>query len=97
MNPWHPTGSQAKNLRLSEQRATAVAAALMEEGLDPGLFEVVAAGAATPARRGSTPEDHAYNRRINLKLVLEDRPSGQEQRADPAERDAAQPTGGSTP
>jgi outer membrane protein OmpA-like peptidoglycan-associated protein len=63
------TGGVDSNLGLSEARATAVRAALIEAGVPSDLLVVEAFGAAMPAAAGSSDAAHAFNRRVELEVV----------------------------
>ena len=77
------TGSQAENARLSKLRAEAVVAVFVDQGLEPASFTITAAGSTLPARRGSTPEDQALNRRITLDLILSEKDAEPHDKTEP--------------
>ncbi len=60
------TGSPARNLRLSENRAAAVADALTGLGVAPDRLEIVGRGDAEPLFDNATAEGRAGNRRIEI-------------------------------
>lgn len=57
-------GSASMNLKLSEERARAVAAALAQRGVQPGV--VRGFGVALPVADNSTPEGQERNRRVEV-------------------------------
>ncbi len=60
-------GSDAVNLRLSQQRAEAVKAYLLANmGLDPSRIDAVGFGESRPIASNETPEGRAKNRRIDI-------------------------------
>ncbi len=62
-------GSEDYNLRLSQRRGTAVAAALVSEGVAPERIETRAYGESRPAVPGDTPEAKAANRRVEIVIA----------------------------
>lgn len=63
------TGSQSYNMQLSMQRATSVARALAQHGVDPRRFFVEGRGPANPVATNSTTEGRALNRRVEIRIV----------------------------
>lgn len=64
------SGSQATNRRLSFSRALVVTEALVNRGIDEGLFFAPRMGFNPPdPARGGLPEDRARNRRVRIELV----------------------------
>lgn len=63
------TGSAAANLKLSSDRANAVRAALIKDGVSPSQITARGYGAAHPIADNSTEEGRAQNRRIGLLLI----------------------------
>ncbi len=63
------TGPAALNLRLSEERAGAVADALIELGVDPSRINAVGMGEDFPIATNQTEEGRARNRRVDV-IVL---------------------------
>ncbi|RQS19456.1 OmpA family protein [Burkholderia sp. Bp8998] len=61
-------GANAYNLRLSEQRAQAVARYLQAHGLNARHFDVHGYGEADPVATNSTAEGRARNRRVEIVL-----------------------------
>jgi OmpA-OmpF porin, OOP family len=59
-------GSEASNLALSQQRAEAVAAALVERGVDSAALNPVGYGETRPIAENDTPENKARNRRVQF-------------------------------
>jgi len=57
-------GGDASNQTLSEQRAEAVAAFLIDQGIDAGRFDTVGHGEGQPAADNSSAEGMAMNRRV---------------------------------
>ena len=57
-------GSDEANLKLSEQRAAAVAQWLQDSGIDSKRLKTVGRGEAEPAADNGTPEGMAQNRRV---------------------------------
>lgn len=64
------SGSAQLNLRLSQQRAEAVKALLVENGIDAGRIEAVGMGEDFPVADNSTAAGKAKNRRVEI-IVLE--------------------------
>ena len=62
------TGSSAKNLALSLERAQSVVAQLIDRGLKPSQFLAQGYGAEQPIESNDTAEGRAANRRIEFKL-----------------------------
>jgi outer membrane protein OmpA-like peptidoglycan-associated protein len=101
-------GSDAYNQKLSEQRATAVQAFLIAQGVSPGNITAQGYGAADPVASNSTNSGRAENRRVDLVISgqsigvqqqapstsTEQPPSNPNQRPAPA---PAPPTGVSNP
>lgn len=63
------TGSDSYNLTLSQQRATAVANALTQHGINPQRFFVEGRGKAQPIASNDTEAGRAQNRRVEIRLV----------------------------
>ncbi|MGE5692278.1 MAG: OmpA family protein [Candidatus Zixiibacteriota bacterium] len=63
------TGSDAHNMNLSEQRATAVRNYLAEKGVKPENLFVKGYGETTPIADNKTAAGRAQNRRVELKRV----------------------------
>ncbi|MBK5969263.1 MULTISPECIES: phosphate ABC transporter substrate-binding/OmpA family protein [Thiorhodovibrio] len=61
-------GVHAINLRLSDERAQAVADYLINAGIDPARLEVRGYGPDNPIAPNDTPEGRALNRRVELKV-----------------------------
>ncbi len=59
-------GSNAANLRLSQQRASSVAAYLASRGLSRNHMTVIGRGEAQPTANNATASGRAQNRRVNL-------------------------------
>jgi outer membrane protein OmpA-like peptidoglycan-associated protein len=59
-------GTPDPNLKLSQQRAEAVMAALVERGIAPGRLAAKGYGQATPVADNRTEEGRAKNRRVEL-------------------------------
>jgi outer membrane protein OmpA-like peptidoglycan-associated protein len=60
------TGAAAANERLSQQRADAVGAFLVAQGLPPGRVTTRGFGAASPIASNETPEGRQKNRRVEI-------------------------------
>ena len=60
------TGPDKMNLRLSQERADAVARALRDRGIAPGRVYAVGFGEDFPIADNETPEGKAQNRRVNF-------------------------------
>lgn len=69
-------GSEAANQRLSEQRAAAVRAALVAEGIDPSRVTGVGYGESRPIAGNETPAERAHNRRVEIVILGARRPGG---------------------
>lgn len=59
-------GADDMNLKLSEDRANAVRAYLVERGVKPDRIKSVGRGEATPIASNDTPEGRANNRRVEI-------------------------------
>lgn len=62
-------GDDARNLRLSQQRADSVTSALIKAGVDPGRLEAVGFGETRPIASNSTASGRAENRRTEFNIV----------------------------
>lgn len=65
------TGGAAENLRLSENRAAAVADYLASFDIAPGRLDAKGVGSAQPLFSNDTPEGRAGNRRIELIIFVQ--------------------------
>ena len=63
------TGDAAANMMLSQQRAEAVRAQLVQDGVDPGMLVVKGYGSAKPLAGNDTVEGRFANRRIEYRVV----------------------------
>ena len=63
------TGTAAGNLKLSEQRAAAVVAWLVKNGVEAGRLQGAGLGAGKPVATNDTEEGRAKNRRVELARV----------------------------
>jgi outer membrane protein OmpA-like peptidoglycan-associated protein/uncharacterized protein YidB (DUF937 family) len=63
------TGDAAANVQLSQQRAEAVRAALVQAGVDPGMLVAKGYGSASPIAGNDTLEGRLHNRRIEYKVI----------------------------
>jgi outer membrane protein OmpA-like peptidoglycan-associated protein len=63
------------NQRLSEQRAEAVRAALIAQGLNPARVTMVGYGEGQPVADNETPAGRAQNRRVEMLIVGARRPA----------------------
>ncbi|TCT39092.1 OmpA family protein [Martelella mediterranea] len=63
------TGSDAHNLKLSQQRANSVAGYLIQQGVSPQRIMPVGYGEADPVATNSTKEGRAENRRVEIKIA----------------------------
>jgi len=61
------TGSEQVNRRISQARADAVRAYLIEQGIDPARITAVGYGPDRPVASNATAEGRAQNRRVELK------------------------------
>ena len=62
-------GSDAANVKLGQDRAEAVKAALVAQGIDAGRIATVSGGASDPADTNATAAGQAENRRTELVVV----------------------------
>ncbi|RFA31102.1 hypothetical protein CAI21_00050 [Alkalilimnicola ehrlichii] len=68
-------GAASYNLRLSERRAQAVRAALIEEGIEPERIQAVGIGEERPIATNDTDAGRAQNRRVEAIVAInEDHP-----------------------
>lgn len=63
------TGGQRYNMLLSQQRAQAVANALISDGVQAVRIDTVGYGEANPIASNSTAQGRAQNRRVELTLI----------------------------
>ncbi|MCQ2585435.1 MAG: OmpA family protein [Treponema sp.] len=63
------TGYPAGELKVSRDRAHAIAEALSKRGIDAGRFICKGSGAANPIADNSTPEGKAMNRRVEITIL----------------------------
>lgn len=62
-------GDDAKNLKLSQNRATSVMSALIKRGVDPARLDAVGFGETKPIASNSTAAGKAENRRTEFNIV----------------------------
>ncbi len=67
------TGSAAHNLKLSEQRATAVRNYLSSKGLVSTRFTITGLGIADPIASNETPEGRSQNRRVEFAITANEK------------------------
>lgn len=60
------TGSDATNLRLSQDRADSVRMALLSRGIDPERIVATGLGSSRPVATNATPEGRQQNRRVEI-------------------------------
>lgn len=63
-------GDDAKNLKLSEDRANAVRLYLMKKGVSAGRMESHGYGESQPIETNTTPEGRSKNRRVEFKVRI---------------------------
>ena len=63
------TGDPAANVQLSQQRAEAVRAVLVQAGVDPSMLVAKGYGSASPIAGNDTLEGRFRNRRIEYKVI----------------------------
>ena len=66
------TGSAAFNEELSMKRAGAVKAYLCAKGIHPDSIRVYGYGEGVPVVKGTSPEAHALNRRVEFRITTRD-------------------------
>lgn len=62
-------GSEATNLKLSQDRSNAVRDYLVQNGIDPGRVESVGYGETKPVADNNTPEGRQANRRVEFTIL----------------------------
>lgn len=62
-------GTDAYNLKLSQRRANAVKAYLVQKGMDPNRIYVEGKGKTNPIASNKTREGRAKNRRVEIEIV----------------------------
>lgn len=62
-------GTDAYNLKLSQRRANAVKAYLVQKGMDPNRIYVEGKGESQPIASNKTREGRAKNRRVEIEIV----------------------------
>jgi formylglycine-generating enzyme required for sulfatase activity len=63
------TGNAGKNQVLSENRAKAIKAELVEKGIDAGRMETIGYGASKPVADNKTADGRTQNRRVTIKKL----------------------------
>ena len=63
------TGSEAYNLKLSEERANAVKNALISRGIDPSRLTTIGFGLSQPIADNSTEAGRQLNRRVTMRIT----------------------------
>lgn len=63
------TGSDAYNMTLSKQRATAVATYLQGQGVKSTRFEIMGMGPSNPIASNATAAGRQQNRRVEIKII----------------------------
>ncbi|MDE6570909.1 MAG: OmpA family protein [Alphaproteobacteria bacterium] len=63
------TGTDAYNMTLSKQRASAVAAYLQGQGVKANRFEVMGMGPSNPIASNDTAAGRQQNRRVEIKII----------------------------
>jgi outer membrane protein OmpA-like peptidoglycan-associated protein len=63
------TGDPTANVQLSQQRAEAVRAGLVQAGVDPSMVVAKGYGSASPIAGNDTLEGRFRNRRIEYKVI----------------------------
>lgn len=64
------TGSDSVNQTLSEQRAQAVRALMVQKGMNAKHVQAVGVGESQPAASNSTPQGRTANRRVELQIRM---------------------------
>lgn len=70
------TGSDAYNLKLSQQRANSVAGYFIQKGVAPQRIMPVGYGKADPVASNATADGRAQNRRVEIKIAPPTPPAG---------------------
>jgi OOP family OmpA-OmpF porin len=63
-------GTVEYNQQLSERRAEAVRAYLVEAGIEPAVLSTMGLGKSSPLVQGSDPQSRQRNRRVELAIVF---------------------------
>ncbi|MEI6885920.1 MAG: OmpA family protein, partial [Bacteroidota bacterium] len=63
------TGSEAKNLTLSEQRAASIKAEMVKRGIDSSRIETKGYGSSMPIADNKTAAGRTQNRRVTVKKL----------------------------
>ncbi len=63
------TGSEEYNMNLSHQRANAVKALLIQQGIDENRIEVIGFGESMPIATNDTEAGRQLNRRVDIKIA----------------------------
>lgn len=66
-------GSESYNMQLSRERANSVVQYLVDKGVDRDRLELVPKGESDPIATNDTQEGRAMNRRVEIKLIEEDK------------------------
>jgi outer membrane protein OmpA-like peptidoglycan-associated protein len=63
------TGSEQKNMTLSDNRAASIKAEIVKRGIDAGRMETKGFGATKPVADNKTAEGRTQNRRVTIKKL----------------------------
>ena len=85
-------GDKKQNLKLTDERAKAVVAALVSRGVDAKKLRAKGYGQYCPVDPGTTPEAYEHNRRVEFKILkMNGKPTGAALGCDEAVKEGVKP------